>query len=135
MALTKLKIAVLPPMPSASVSTAMAVKPGFFSSWRKANFRSFITQRLHWIDACGTAGGNETGQQGDEQQDDANRCQQEGIVRGQTEELAGEQAIGGKGNDQPNRQSDCCQAYRPKQHQMHKSARARSQGQSDAEFI
>src|SRR5437762_264575 len=29
-------------MPSASVSTATTVKPGFFRSWRQANFRSFI---------------------------------------------------------------------------------------------
>src|SRR6266446_1227338 len=35
-------MAVFAPMPSASVSTATAVKPGFFSSWRKANLRSFI---------------------------------------------------------------------------------------------
>src|SRR5947207_10102490 len=37
-----LKIDVLAPMPSASVSTATAVKPGFLSNWRKANLRSFI---------------------------------------------------------------------------------------------
>src|SRR5438093_2013077 len=43
-------MAVFAPIPSVSVSTATAVKPGFFSSWRKANLRSFITQRLHWID-------------------------------------------------------------------------------------
>src|SRR2546425_11345478 len=47
----KLKIAVLAPIPSASVSTATAAKPGFFSSWRKANLRSFITQCLHRIDS------------------------------------------------------------------------------------
>src|SRR6266516_7553109 len=47
---TTLKMAVFAPMPSASVSTATAVKPGFLSNWRKANLRSFITQRLHWID-------------------------------------------------------------------------------------
>jgi hypothetical protein len=29
------------PMPSASVSTATAVKPGVFSNWRRANFQSF----------------------------------------------------------------------------------------------
>src|SRR5437773_2614443 len=45
-----LKMEVFAPMPSASVSTATVVKPGFFSSWRKANFKSFISQRLHWID-------------------------------------------------------------------------------------
>jgi hypothetical protein len=44
MALTKLKMAVFAPMPSASVSTATAVKPGFFTSWRKANFSSFIVR-------------------------------------------------------------------------------------------
>jgi hypothetical protein len=41
-ALTTLKIAVLAPMPNASVSTATAVKPGFFSNWRKAKRRSFM---------------------------------------------------------------------------------------------
>src|SRR5207302_155717 len=39
---TTLKMAVFAPIPSASVSTATAVKPGFFSNWRKANFKSFI---------------------------------------------------------------------------------------------
>src|SRR5438477_10831098 len=37
-------------MPSAGMGTATAVKPGFFSNWRKANLRSFITERLHRID-------------------------------------------------------------------------------------
>ena len=40
---TTVKIAVFAPMPSASVRTATAVKPGFSSNWRKANLRSFIT--------------------------------------------------------------------------------------------
>src|SRR5881296_1898923 len=62
-ALITLKTAVLAPMPSASVSTATAVKPGFFSSWRKANLRSFITQRLHRIDFCSATGGHVTGSQ------------------------------------------------------------------------
>ena len=41
---TKLNMAVFAPMPSASVSTATAVKPGFFSNWRKANFKSFMVR-------------------------------------------------------------------------------------------
>src|SRR6266446_7290373 len=49
--LITLKMAVFAPMPSASVSTATAVKPGFFSNWRKANLRSFMAQRLHRIDS------------------------------------------------------------------------------------
>src|SRR5438067_13268968 len=36
------KMAVFAPMPSASVSTATAVKPGFFSNWRTANLRLFM---------------------------------------------------------------------------------------------
>src|SRR6266540_1977746 len=58
--LMMLKIAVFAPMPSASVSTATAVKPGFFNSWRKANLRSFITKRHHRINSCGTAGRDKT---------------------------------------------------------------------------
>src|SRR5437879_2521359 len=49
-ALITLNTAVFAPIPSASVSTATAVKPGFFSSWRKANLRSLITQSLDRID-------------------------------------------------------------------------------------
>src|SRR5256885_7436693 len=45
---TSPKIAVLAPMPSASVSTATAVKPGFFSNWRNAYRRSLkIAKRVH----------------------------------------------------------------------------------------
>src|SRR5438445_3129202 len=50
--LITLKTAVLAPIPSASVSTATIVNPGFFSNWRKANLRSFITQRFHRVDLC-----------------------------------------------------------------------------------
>ena len=39
------EMAVFAPMPSASVSTATAVKPGFFNNWRKANLRSFMARR------------------------------------------------------------------------------------------
>src|SRR6266404_9853259 len=39
---TTLKIAVFAPMPGASVSTATAVKPGFFTSIRNANLESAI---------------------------------------------------------------------------------------------
>src|SRR2546425_4106411 len=62
------KIAVFAPMPSASVSTATAVKPGFFSNWRKANLRSFITQCLHRIDFGRAARWHEAGQERHRQQ-------------------------------------------------------------------
>src|SRR6266699_1686496 len=59
-----LKIAVFAPMPSPSVSTATAVKPGFFSNWRKANLRSFIAQCLHRIDLCGSPRWQPAGERG-----------------------------------------------------------------------
>ena len=43
--MTTLKIAVFAPIPSARVSTATAVKPGFFSSWRKAKRRSLNIEK------------------------------------------------------------------------------------------
>src|SRR5438477_5123844 len=62
-ALTTLKMAVLAPMPSARVITAIDVKAGDLRSWRKANLRSFISlgaQGLNRIDARGAARRNET---------------------------------------------------------------------------
>src|SRR5207244_1589693 len=56
-------------MPSASVSMATAVKPGFFSSWRKAKRRSFIAQCLHRIDLCSAERWQQTSQQGDRKKD------------------------------------------------------------------
>jgi len=61
-------IVVLAPMPSASVSTATAVNPGFFSSWRKANLRSFITQCLHGIDFGRASRRKVTGEESDRSQ-------------------------------------------------------------------
>ena len=45
----RLNNAVFAPMPSASVSMATAVKPGFLSNWRKAKRRSFIGWMDWWI--------------------------------------------------------------------------------------
>src|SRR2546430_7756310 len=39
-------------MPSASVSTATAVKPGFFSNWRKANLKSFMVRGQWSVVRC-----------------------------------------------------------------------------------
>src|SRR5947207_2139950 len=72
-----LKTATLTPMPSASVSTATAVKPGFLTSWRMANLKSFITQRLHRIDLRRAPRRQPAGKQssGDQKHDDACECQ------------------------------------------------------------
>src|SRR6266404_4030382 len=66
--LTRVTTARLTPMPRASVSTETTVKPGFFSNWRKANLRSFITQRLHRIDFRRTSGRQPPSEQRNEQE-------------------------------------------------------------------
>src|SRR5437899_2519010 len=58
-----LNIAVFAPMPSASMSTATTVKPGFFNNCRTANLRSFITQCLHRIHFRGSPGGQPASQE------------------------------------------------------------------------
>src|SRR5436305_1674760 len=65
-ALTMLKMAVLAPIPSASVRTATNVNPGDLRSWRRASVRSFIsfgTKRDNWINPQCAACGQETGDQ------------------------------------------------------------------------
>src|SRR5437762_11687494 len=77
--LTRLNIAVFAPMPSASVCTATAVKPGFFSNWRKANLRSFITQCLHWIDIRRPARGDVAREEGNNTQESGNARKSKGV--------------------------------------------------------
>src|SRR5215469_6927751 len=60
---TTVKVAVVPPIPSAIVITAVKVNPGDFQSWRRANLRSFMSlgaQCLNWINLCGTPGREQT---------------------------------------------------------------------------
>src|ERR671931_992997 len=64
--LNVLKSAVFAPIPSARVRIAIAVNPGDLWSWRKANFRSFISfsaQCLDRIDKSGASRGHVTGEQ------------------------------------------------------------------------
>src|SRR5882724_10582116 len=77
----RLHTAAVAPMPSASVSTATAVKPGFFTNWRMANLRSFIAQCLHRIDLRRAAGGDVTGQQRHSREKYRHACEREWISR------------------------------------------------------
>src|SRR6266567_4780414 len=74
------------PMPSASVSTATAVKPGFFSSWRKANFKSFITQCLHRIDSACSPGRPPASEDRDNQERSGSQKEHRRIPRRNTEQ-------------------------------------------------
>src|SRR5690349_8803588 len=73
---TTVNIAVVAPIPSAIVVTAVKVNPGDFQSWRRANLRSFMSfgaQCLNWINVCGTPGWEQTCHQ-------CNRCKQNGCT-------------------------------------------------------
>ncbi len=52
MALTKLKIAVVAPIPRARVAITTAVKPGVFFSMRTANLRSFMVVQAFRCEAA-----------------------------------------------------------------------------------
>src|SRR5262249_48576811 len=81
---TTVKIAVVAPMPSAIVITAMKVNPGDFRSWRRANLRSFISfgaQCSNWINVCGTPGREQTCDQRDRCKQNSRACKQRRIVR------------------------------------------------------
>src|SRR5437773_11047107 len=82
-ALTMLKMAVLAPMPSASVRTATKVNPGDLRSWRRANFRSFIlfgAQCLNGVDKCGAARRDQTRHQCGDGQYNCGGTEQKWIV-------------------------------------------------------
>src|SRR5438046_9277956 len=91
MVLTKLKMAVFVPIPSASTATAAIVKPGAFQSWRKANLKSWITWIARWglfctqsfdsIDTCRAARRNQTSEQRRSYQQDRGRAEQQWHVR------------------------------------------------------
>src|SRR5438876_7788904 len=83
-ALTMLKMAVLAPIPSASVRTATKVNPGDLRSWRRVNLRSLISfgaQRDYRIDACGAAGWYKTRKQSGNGKSCGSNGKQNRIVR------------------------------------------------------
>ena len=84
-----LKIAVLAPIPRARVRMAMQVMTGFFSNWRKANFKSFITQRHHRIDSRRAASGEIAGAGGHREHQNSRSANAGGVGRGQSEKQAG----------------------------------------------
>src|SRR3989442_8143521 len=88
-------------MPSASVSTATAVKPGFFNSWRKANLRSFMTQCLHGIDFGCSTRRNETRQDCHRNKKYRNADKRHRIKRAQAEQHFGERVCNCKRAPQP----------------------------------
>src|SRR5437762_2187371 len=94
--LTNEKIAVLSPIPSASVTTAMKVNAGDSRSLRKAKRRSFMqvlfgAQRLNWIDQCGAAGGQQARKERDGREQNGRAAEQRRIVGGDLVELRGKQ--------------------------------------------
>src|SRR6266536_4658493 len=104
----KLKIAVFSPIPNASVMTASTVKPGDLRSWRRANFRSFMSfsaQGFDWIDVRRAARRNQTSEQRRECQHDRGRSEQQWIVWRNLIKLRRQQTADGKCSGQTNNQT------------------------------
>src|SRR5687767_14703426 len=101
-----LKMAVFAPMPNARVSTTTVVKPGFFSSWRIANLRSFITQRHDWIDLRGAPRRQPASQGCHTCKHQRNRYKGEWIVRSNLEEERADHPCQCEGAGQTNQNAE-----------------------------
>src|SRR6266850_1013102 len=134
-ALTMLKMAVFAPMPSASVSTATAVKPGFFSSWRRANFKSFITQGHHRIDSRGAARRNPAGKQRDAEQECRNDCESQRVGGAHTIQKARHQTRQCQRAAQTKEQTCYCQPHALPQHEFQHVRRFCTQCHSHTNFV
>src|SRR5437016_3619027 len=133
-ALTKLKIAVFAPMPRASVSTATAVKPGFFIDWRKAKRRSFIAQRLHRIDLCRSSGGQPAGQQRNREQQQHDSGEHARLGWADIEQLMPDQPREPERGDNPQHGSDRDKTPALRYHHGEHVTASRAHGHADADF-
>src|SRR4029077_437063 len=89
--LTKLSTAVVAPIASAMVRTAIAVNAGCFSSWRRVNRMSLnikvvvspslLAQGLDRIDACRAPGGEKTGSQRGDRDHDERQPKRDRVAR------------------------------------------------------
>src|SRR5687768_13021491 len=129
-----LKIAVLAPMPSASVSTATAVRPGFFSNWRKANLRSFITKRDHRIDLGRPPRGQPGGEQRHSDHQERGSHKRYRLEWAQTEEARPQRPGHPKGERQAKADGDDSQSESGPEKQTNDLTASRAQGESDADF-
>src|SRR6266700_3705471 len=137
MVLTKLKMAVFVPIPSASTATAAIVKPGAFQSWRKANLKSWIiwvvrwglfcTQSFDWVDMCRAARRNQTSEQRRDCQHDRGRAEQQWIVRRNLVKLRRQQTADGKCAGQTNNQTKDYGIHSLPHHQTQHIRRLRAQ--------
>src|SRR5688572_17502379 len=134
-ALTKLKTAVLAPMPIASVSTTTALKPGSFNSWRKAILRSFITQRLHRIDLgcapCWWAGS----QQRDDEEENGNTDEGDRVHRVHVVELSRNESRQSKAAREAGGQAPQRQQGRATEHHRDYPNAVRAQRHSHADLV
>src|SRR5437879_3825249 len=127
-------MAVLAPMPSASVSTATVVKPGFFSSWRKANLRSFMPQCLHRINSRCTACRKIAGGKSDQSHYCRDHQERRRIHRADFIEHAGQEANCSQSDDYAETNAEGCHLSALRQNQIKDVTPLGAQCHSDAQF-
>src|SRR2546430_17081838 len=90
MELVTAKMARFAPRQIATVANAVTVNAGALRSWRRAKrrlFMSFSAQRLHRIDQCGAAGGQQAREQRDYSEQHRGSAEQHGVVGRHFKEL------------------------------------------------
>src|SRR5437867_4757623 len=133
-------MAVFAPMPSAKVSTATAVKPGFFKSWRKAkrrsfiDLRSFITQRLHRIDFCCSTGGEVACEQCHDTNNDRHYAEGQRVSRFDIEKEAPQKTRESNGSEESDPHADDNQAHPLAYHHIEDIQSLGTEGHSEADL-
>src|SRR5881394_1551226 len=127
-------MAVLAPMPTARVSMATVANPGFLSSWRMANFRSFMAQGVGGMNAGGATGWNETRRQRHSHQDEGVGRVDERICGRDSEEHALKEVGGEEGAEQSEGDAEPGGGEPFAEHQLQDVTALRADGHADAQL-
>src|SRR5262245_5988355 len=131
-------MAVLAPMPRASVSTVTAVKPGFFSNIRKAKRRSaslLITQRFHRMNARGPSGGRTAGNQRHRRDEGGDEKKGQWIVGADPEEQSAQETGCGQRRHDPQSNAEDGDVESLAQHQPEDLISLRAQRHANSKFV
>src|SRR5947199_218392 len=122
-------------MPSANVSTATAVKPGFFSSWRRANLKSLMTEGLHWIDTHRSSRRQPASDESDGDECQSDHGESYGVTRWQFGHDGEQQAFDSKRADESDEQARKAEAQPESEDEAEDVAELCAERESDANLI
>src|SRR5262249_38877550 len=142
---TRVKMATLAPMPSASVMITTNVNPGDLRSCRRAKRTSFnmevirlsvsfCSQRDNWVDTRRTASWHAAGDQSHEHQRQYSCDYSADIDGADVVKQRHQRAAGSNRTDQTNSDADCNQCHALAEHELENVCAFRAERHANAEF-